>query len=78
MIYALAAWGGGGMRAKVYLDLFRLGNRRTVLDAQELHDLGEDENGNPTAPNSNFGLPLRFQPPVSARIGLSLDFGELD
>jgi hypothetical protein len=62
----------------VYLDLFRLGNRRTVLDFQELHYLGQDPVGNPAEPNPFYGRPLLFQPPMSARIGLSLDFGGLE
>jgi hypothetical protein len=26
-------------------------------------------------PNPNYGGPLEFQPPMSARLGLSMDFG---
>jgi hypothetical protein len=37
-----------------------------------------DSDGNPTTPNPFYGRPLLIQPPMSARIGLSLDFGVLE
>jgi hypothetical protein len=78
LTYALRPWGRTALWPKVYLDLFHLGNRRTALHFQDLHYLETDPDGNPTTPNPLFGRPLLFQPPMSARIGLSLDFGVLD
>jgi hypothetical protein len=78
LTYELPPWGRGALRPRVYLDVFRLGNRRTVLDFQELRYLDEDQDGNPADPNPNYGTPLLFQPPMSARIGLSVEFGNLD
>jgi TonB-dependent receptor-like protein len=78
LTYVLRQWGDAAIRPKVYLDLFRLGNRRTVLDFEELHYLEVDADGNPTTPNPFYGRPLLIQPPMSAGIGLSLDFGVLE
>jgi hypothetical protein len=76
--YALRPWRHGGVRPTVYLDVFHLGNRRTALNFDEVHYLEVDAAGNPTTPNPDYGQPLVFQEPMSARIGLSLDFGVLD
>ena len=78
LTYALRSWRGGALRPKVYLDLFHLGNQRTVLDFDELHYLEVSPDGTPTTPNPSYGRPLLFQPPMSARIGLSVDFGVLE
>ena len=76
LTYVLRPWGQAAVRPKAYLNLFRLGNRRTVLDFEELHYLEVDSDGNPTTPNPFYGRPLLIQPPMRARIGL--DFGVLE
>jgi hypothetical protein len=78
LTYALQSWAGAALRPRLYLDLFRLGNRRTPIAFDELHFLGQDANGNPTTPNPTYGRPQVFQPPMSARLGLSVDWGALD
>jgi carboxypeptidase family protein/TonB-dependent receptor-like protein len=77
-IYALQPWGGRGVRPKVYLDLFHVGNRRTPVLFNDLRYLMTDAEGNPTTPNPVYGRPLVFQPPMSARLGLSVDFGAVE
>ncbi len=76
--YALRPWAGASLRPRLYLDLFQLGNRRTPIDFNDLHFLELDANGNPTNPNPAYGRPQLFQPPMSARLGLSVDFGPPD
>lgn len=78
LTYVLRPWGESGLRPRVYLDVFHLGNRRTALNFEETHYLELDSEGNPTTPNPDYGRALDFQSPMSARIGLSLDFGVLD
>ncbi len=78
LAYAPRAWRQGAVRPTVYLDLFQIGNRRTGIHYNELHYLGVDDSGAPTDPNPIYGRPELFQPPMSARLGLSLDFGALD
>jgi hypothetical protein len=71
-------WRGTSLRPKLYLDLFHLGNRRTSLQLDDVHFLQVDEDGTPTTPNPTYGRPQLFQPPASARLGLSVDFGVID
>lgn len=72
--YALRPWGNSGPRPALFLDLFEVGNRRTPLLRDE-HYGGLDDDGNPTLSNPNYGGPLVFQTPMSARLGISMDFG---
>ena len=52
-----------------------MGNRRTPLARDHFHFFGLDPDGNQAFPNPNYGRPVVFQPPMSARLGLSVDFG---
>jgi Carboxypeptidase regulatory-like domain/TonB dependent receptor len=78
LAYALPRWTGSGIRPTLYLDLFNIGNPRTDVTYDYLHYLDVDENGVPVTPNRTYGRPRLFQPPMSARLGISLDFGELE
>jgi hypothetical protein len=62
----------------VYLDLFQIVNRRTTIHRNELHFFDVDSEGAPIDPNPAYGRGDLFQPPMSARLGLSLDFGHLE
>jgi hypothetical protein len=75
--YALHSWSHGGIRPKLHLDLFHLGNARTVVRRDDVHFIGLDENGAQAVVNPVYNRPEVFQPPMSARLGISLDFGEL-
>jgi hypothetical protein len=65
-----------GVRPRVYLDLFHVGNSQSAVAYDDVHYLSLDESGNQATPNPTYGRPSVFQPPMSARIGLSLDFGD--
>jgi hypothetical protein len=75
LIYALRPWGGAAVRPKVYLDLFHLGNRRTPVRFDDVRYLALDENRIPSVPNPTYGRPELFQSPLSARLGVTVDFG---
>jgi hypothetical protein len=77
LTYALQPWGNAGLRPMVYLDVFHLGNPRDAIGFNEVH-YRLDSEGNPTIVNPFYGRAQVFQAPLSARIGLSLDFGVLD
>jgi hypothetical protein len=70
--YLLGTW-SGGLRPRVYLDLFQLTNHRTALALQDFHYI-EIDNGT-LLPIPSFGEPVEFQSPRSARLGLTIDFG---
>jgi hypothetical protein len=72
------SWAERAVRPTVYLDLFQIGNRRTTIHRDELHFFDVDSEGNPVGPNPVYRRGTIFQPPMSARLGLSLDFGHLE
>ena len=73
--YALPTWRGTTVRPKVYLDLFHLGNRRTPVRLDDVHYLALDADRIPSVPNPTYGRPEVFQSPMSARLGVTVDFG---
>ena len=76
--YAFPAWRGTTVRPKVYLDLFHLGNRRTPVRRDDVHYLALDEDRIPSVPNPTYGRPDVFQSPMSARLGVAVDFGTIN
>jgi hypothetical protein len=76
LAYTLPTW-KGGVRPRVSLDLFHLTNSRTTIKQDDVHYLGLDANGNQGLVNPGFNRGLLFQPPMSARLGVTLDFGEM-
>jgi carboxypeptidase family protein/TonB-dependent receptor-like protein len=77
LTYALPSWSQGGVRPNLHLDLFHLGNARTVVRREDVRYIGLDADGNQAEVNPVYNRPEVFQPPMSARLGISLDFGEL-
>jgi hypothetical protein len=75
LTYVLPAW-GMGVRPKLLLDLFHLTNARTTLRNDDVHFLALDANGNQTLVNPNYNQPRSFAPPMSARLGITVDFGK--
>jgi hypothetical protein len=78
LTYALPAWRGTTVQPKVYLDLFHLGNRRTALRLDDVHYLAVDADRIPSLPNPTYGRPEVFQSPMSARLGVTVDFGTIN
>jgi hypothetical protein len=65
------------MTPRLFLDLFHLGNARTVLRRDDARYVALDDSGNQAIPNPGYDRPLAFHPPMSARLGMTVDFGEL-
>jgi hypothetical protein len=74
LAYALPAW-RSSVRPKVSLDLFHLTNARTEVRKDDIHFLALDSAGNQGTVNPGYNRGLIFQPPMSARLGVSFDFG---
>jgi hypothetical protein len=70
MTYELPSWARGA-RPKLLLDLFHMGNTRTIIRRNDVHYLAVDENGNQSVINPTFNRGEVFQPPMSARVGQS-------
>lgn len=62
-------------RPKVTLDVFHLASQRRAVSIEQLRYLAVDQQGNQIFPNPNFGSVLRYQPPMTARLGVSIDWG---
>ena len=76
LAYTLPAW-GRGVRPKVMLDLFHLTNSKTSIRQDDVHYLALDDTGQQTTINPGYNRGLNFQPPMSARLGLTLDFSPM-
>lgn len=76
MAYALPSW-GRSVTPTLFLDVFHLGNARTVLRRDDARYVALDDSGNQAILNPGYDRPLAFHPPMSARLGMTLDFGEL-
>lgn len=68
--YELPTPGNGRVRPRLLLDLFNVGSPRKALLYDQLHytDSGQ------TSTNQNYGTVTRHQSPMSARVGLIVDF----
>lgn len=62
------------LRPRLIVDVFHLGSQRRVVKQDVIHYLDTDEYGNPVDPSVTYGLPQRFQPPTSVRLGLEVSF----
>ncbi len=60
----------GGIRPRLLLDVFNLGNRRQPVAIDQLHYTTEDR----SAVNPNYGAVTRYQAPLRVRLGLVVDF----
>jgi hypothetical protein len=60
--------------ARCVLDVQHLDNRRRAVRSDQLRYFALDSLGAPVSPNPNFGKPLAFQAPLSARVGVEIGF----
>ncbi|MGH7702747.1 MAG: hypothetical protein ACREMO_06610, partial [Gemmatimonadales bacterium] len=62
------------LRPQVVLDLFHVGSPRKPVDFDQVHYTAVDATGNQTGANPAYGAVARYQPPMSARLGLVVEF----
>jgi hypothetical protein len=62
------------MRPRLILDIYHVASQREVVRQGELHYLEIDADGNYFNPDPSYGKPLNFQPPMSVRIGIEINF----
>jgi hypothetical protein len=74
LAYQLPGLPGHDWRSRVVLDLMHIGSPRRAIEIVQQRYNGVDAEGNPTNPNPLYGVPIRFQPPFSARLGLEVEF----
>jgi hypothetical protein len=61
---------GGRVQPRFLLDVFNLGSPREVLFYEQLHYL----DAAPTQENPDYGVMTRYQAPMSARLGMVVEF----
>lgn len=61
-------------KPRLILDIFHIGSQRTVVQRDQWHYFTQTADGQQTDANPAYGMPLRFQPPMSMRLGMELDF----
>lgn len=74
LAYSPSFWSDPLLRPRLILDVFHLGSQRQVVMQDQLHYFDTDTQGNPEYPNPTYGMPQRFQPPMSMRLGLEVNF----
>ena len=72
--YSLASITGASWEPKFIVDVFHLFSQRKALFIDQFHYLFHDENGNQIAPNPTYGQVYIYQPPMSVRVGMELNF----
>jgi hypothetical protein len=72
--YNLPIWQADGVRPRLILDIFHVGNQRTVVQQDQMHYMNQDSQGNHIDPNPTYGQPMRFMPPRSMRLGMEVNF----
>lgn len=63
-----------GVPGRLVLDLRNVGSPRKAVLLDEFRFLSQDEDGRQTNPNPNFMEPVRFQDPMSVRLGFELGY----
>jgi hypothetical protein len=67
-VYNLASLTGTAWRPRIIADLFHIGSLRTPVDMDQVREYEEG------IPNPTYGLPTRYQPPMTVRLGMEVDF----
>ena len=74
MVYQMKNALGTRITPRLILDIFHVGSKRTPLTYEERHYLGIDEFGNQMDPNPLYGHATSYFPPMSARLGLEINY----
>jgi hypothetical protein len=66
--------GLGTLKPRLIVDVFHVGSVQKPVDFDQIHYFSVDENGNQIYPNPTYGAATTFQPPMSVRLGLEVNF----
>jgi hypothetical protein len=61
-------------RIQLIADILHVASNKSAVDYDEIKYFNIDEEGNQINTNPNYGQPIRFQPPMSLRLGLEVNF----
>jgi len=62
------------LQTKLILDFFHIASQRKPVDIDQRKYLNVDENGSPIDPNPTYGQAYSYQPSMSVRLGVEVDF----
>jgi hypothetical protein len=71
--YTPGSFGKRGVTPRFLVDFLHVGSEEEVVWNDQVRYLGQ-ENGNQINPNPNYGEALRYQPPMSVRVGMEVSF----
>jgi hypothetical protein len=74
LMYDLPASLIPAVRIRLIADAVHIGSPRTPVDYEQIHYFNVDANGNQINPNPTYMQPVKFQPPMSFRVGLEVMF----
>jgi hypothetical protein len=61
-------------QTRLIIDLLHIASQRTAALIEQDHYRGTEVNGAQTDPNPYYGQPTAFQPPMSVRLGVEVNF----
>jgi hypothetical protein len=74
LVYDLGGIIGTAWRPRLILDVLHLFSQKEAVQYNQQHYYDSDASGNQISPNSTYGLPVQFQPPMSVRLGMEVNF----
>jgi hypothetical protein len=72
--YDLSYWLRSRLQPRFLVDIFHVGSLREATDFDQIHFRGLDEEGNQAWPNATYGQAIGYQPPMSVRVGMEMNF----
>jgi hypothetical protein len=72
--YEPTMWWSGRWRPRLTLDILNVASQRKALLYDYVHYFAVDDQGNQTSPNPTYNMATRYQPPMTVRLGLEMDF----
>jgi hypothetical protein len=73
-VYDLSLLTNTWWKPRLILDIFHIGSQREPVAREEVRYNAVDNEGNPVAPNPNYDSAILFQPPMTLRFGVEVDF----
>lgn len=64
----------GRLRPRVILDVQHVGSPRRPVDYDQIHFTCLDTGGDQSCPNPGYGSVTQYQPPMTARLGMTVDW----
>jgi hypothetical protein len=74
LTYNLDGFWSSKFKSRIILDVLHVGSPRKAVDIDQIRFQAVDNDGNQIAPNINYGHAMRYQPPMTMRLGIEFGF----